>query len=199
MPTGYTAAIKDGITFEKFALDCARAFGALVTMRDDPWDAPIPDRIEPSDYHQKKLEETHSEIDRVSAMSLAELADTAVADFRNELQTYQDYIAKEADLLVKYESMLEKVQEWTPPTSEHTGLKDFMLEQITSSIEFDCGSSYWYEQIAKLREQTPEEWKESRLAKLHKDLAYHEDEHRKEIERASQRTAWIRALKISLK
>jgi RNA polymerase primary sigma factor len=32
MPTGYTAAIKDGISFEKFALQGARAFGALVTL-----------------------------------------------------------------------------------------------------------------------------------------------------------------------
>jgi hypothetical protein len=47
MPTGYTAPIADGMTFEQFALGCARAFGALVTMRDEPSDAPIPERLEP--------------------------------------------------------------------------------------------------------------------------------------------------------
>jgi hypothetical protein len=36
MPTGYTAAIKDGISFEKFVWDCARGMGALVMMRDEP-------------------------------------------------------------------------------------------------------------------------------------------------------------------
>ncbi|KKK60691.1 hypothetical protein LCGC14_3021870, partial [marine sediment metagenome] len=31
MPTGYTACIKDGISFEKFVMQCARAMGACVT------------------------------------------------------------------------------------------------------------------------------------------------------------------------
>ena len=36
MPTGYTDKIKDGITFKEYAMGCARAFGALITMRDNP-------------------------------------------------------------------------------------------------------------------------------------------------------------------
>jgi hypothetical protein len=34
MPTGYTAKIYNGVpqTFEEFALDCARTFGALITL-----------------------------------------------------------------------------------------------------------------------------------------------------------------------
>lgn len=40
MPTGYTDAIKDGISFNQFILSCARAFGALITMRDEPSSVP---------------------------------------------------------------------------------------------------------------------------------------------------------------
>ena len=45
MPTGYTADIQDGkiTTLREYALSCARAFGALIMMRDDPHDAPIAD------------------------------------------------------------------------------------------------------------------------------------------------------------
>ena len=57
MPTGFTCDIKDGITFERFALNCARAFGALINMRDDSLDAEIPDEIKPSDHHVKALAE----------------------------------------------------------------------------------------------------------------------------------------------
>lgn len=42
MPTGYTADIKDGITFRDFALRCARAFGATIMQRDE--DISIPPR-----------------------------------------------------------------------------------------------------------------------------------------------------------
>ena len=42
MPTGYTAIIEDdpNCTFEQYLMRCARAFGATVTMRDDPLDKP---------------------------------------------------------------------------------------------------------------------------------------------------------------
>ena len=38
MPTGYTLDLYNGkdITFEEFVLKCARAFGALIDMRDEP-------------------------------------------------------------------------------------------------------------------------------------------------------------------
>ena len=47
MPTGYTCQIETGITFEQFALNCSRAFGALSNMRDDPSGTPIPNKIKP--------------------------------------------------------------------------------------------------------------------------------------------------------
>ena len=41
MPTGYTAEILNGEikTFPEFAKKCARAFGAMIHMRDDSLDA----------------------------------------------------------------------------------------------------------------------------------------------------------------
>lgn len=43
MPTGYTADLMEkGMEFKPFVLQCARAFGALITMRDDSLDAPSP-------------------------------------------------------------------------------------------------------------------------------------------------------------
>lgn len=37
MPTGYTASVQEGkvTEFRDFAMECARAFGALVMMRDE--------------------------------------------------------------------------------------------------------------------------------------------------------------------
>jgi hypothetical protein len=194
MPTGYTAAIADGITFEQFALNCARAFGALVTMRDDPADAAIPDRIEPSDYHQRKLEETHVELDRLRAMTLEQCRAAADDAFAVELQCWQDRCDKRKDLAGQYAAMLANVEAWTPPTPDHVGLKEFMAKQIRESIDWDCSDKY---------DEPPERkstdgWIAIRTAELQRYLAYHEEEYRKEVERAAQRTAWIQALKASL-
>jgi len=55
MPTGYTNCIKDGVTFEQFVWKCARAMGALVMMRDEPSNAPIPVKFEPSNYYAEEV------------------------------------------------------------------------------------------------------------------------------------------------
>ena len=194
MPTGYTAPIADGITFEQYALSCARAFGACVSMRDDPNDAPIPERFEPSDYHQRKLEETHAELDRVSAMTREQIAAAADEAFSAELQRWQDRRDRRSKLRGQYEAMLASVEAWKPPTTEHVGLQEFMAKQIRESIDWDCSDKY---------DDAPERksadgWIAVRASELRRDLNYHEAEHRKEVERASQRTEWVKALRASL-
>lgn len=62
MPTGYTAAIADGIDFKTYALSCARAFGALVEMRDEPANAPIPEEFKPSSYYVTSLASAREEV-----------------------------------------------------------------------------------------------------------------------------------------
>lgn len=59
MPTGYTASVADGTTttLRAFALQCARAFGATVTMRDDPMSAEIPERFEPGGFYRRLMEQ----------------------------------------------------------------------------------------------------------------------------------------------
>jgi len=70
MPTGYTAKLMEsGQTFQDFVMQCARAFGACVMMRDDPMDAPIPERFEPSDYNVKRLAEAKAELVKLQAMT----------------------------------------------------------------------------------------------------------------------------------
>ena len=61
MPTGYTHDIPAGITFRQFALNCARAFGANIAMRDDPADKPI-EVYEPSDYSAKAITKATNEL-----------------------------------------------------------------------------------------------------------------------------------------
>lgn len=86
MPTGYTASVQDGkITeFRDFAMQCARAFGATITMRDDPSDAPIPEAFEPENYNAKRLIEAQEEIARLNAMTDDEKAAKEIREAREE-------------------------------------------------------------------------------------------------------------------
>jgi hypothetical protein len=194
MPTGYTAPIADGITFEQYAWSCARAFGALVTMRDEPNNAPIPERFEPSDYHQKALEHTHTELNRLLGLSADHIADEAQKDFREQRDAHSRRMQRAADLRVKYEAMLAKVHAWESPSPDHDLYKAFMASQIVESMQWDCDTSH--DEMPEC--QAPAAWIADRLAQLRKDLAYHENGHREEVERTDKRNQWIKALRDSL-
>ena len=107
-------------------------------MRDESWDTPIPTKIEPSDYHAKAIVEAQKEFSKYSNMPLKQAEILSKKSYQKELRYYAIYNKKNASLKRKYEAMLAKVNKWTPPTPDHENLKKFMIEQIESSIKFDC-------------------------------------------------------------
>lgn len=199
MPTSYTDAIKDGITFGQFALGCARAFGALVLMRDDSSDTPIPQKFEVSEYHEKKIESLRLEITEIEQAGDSELEKQMQEERDAERIRLLNSIKKEKSLRAKYDAMLVSAKEWTPPTSEHKGLKTFMIEQIESSIKWDCEGDWAQEGLDRLKETVSvTSYRAQELAKLTKSVAYHTNEHEKEVERTAGRNEWVSALRGSL-
>jgi hypothetical protein len=194
MPTGYTAAIADNITFERYALNCARAFGALVHMRDDPSDAPIPDRIEPCDFYKKSLEGAHQTLDRISTWTSEQIEIEYLAHYEDLVRSHAKRHQGSADLRAKYTAMLLAVRAWTAPTPDHVKFKEFMEDQIIQSIAFDCDVSY--DRVPEAQE--PSQWHAEWIADLKANIARYEDEHQKEVRRAHERTQWIKALRESL-
>lgn len=198
MPTGYTAAIEKGITFKQFALDCARAFGALIAMRDEPADAVIPDEFQPSDYNQRCLDNAMKLMSELKRMSLKQCAEQAKTDFESQTKHHLEGISKGQKLLKKYEAMLEEVNDWEPPSKDHEELKKFMAEQIQSSINFDCDVSYHDDKLKELRLLDAKEWKKQAVEKAMKDIAYHSKAQLKENQRVAECNKWLRQLRESL-
>lgn len=196
MPTGYTADIPKGITFEQYALNCARAFGALVTMRDDPKDAPIPDELQPSSHSSdllKKVKARLAELESMAEEDIEREAERSHRDAEKHRLGRLDEIAKQE---AAYREMLAKVNSWTCPTPDHQEFGNFMREQIEKTIDFDCDAKYYSEPTPRL---TGMQWLESQIAQALRDIAYHEKSYAEEVERTNQRNAWIKALRESLK
>ena len=196
MPTGYTCDIPNGIDFKTYALNCARAFGACVELRDEPFGGDkIPDSFEPSDYHLKEAKKLREELDAHTSMSDEELAVAAAKEWESQESHRLEMLGNIAKQRAAYEAMLEKVKAWTPPTPGHEALKTFMQDQIEQSIKFDCYTKYY---------ETPAErpswldWAGEQRQKLEADLEYHEKKYEEEKKRAANQTAWVRALRASL-
>jgi len=202
MPTGYTAPIQDGISFKEFVMSCARAFGALILMRDGPSDAPIP-VFKPDSHHKNELERAGKKLGRLNKMTVGKAFKMAKRkariNFLDEKEYYRERIKESKDLRKKYQDMLAQVRTWQPPTKNHCGLKRFMIQQIKSSINFDCIDDYYEgKDLLNSEPLPPGSFLAAMLQKLSEDIRYHSKEWRKEVKRSKERNEWVGALLKSL-
>lgn len=198
MPTGYTAKIMDGQTFEGFIWSCARGFGALVTMRDDPADAPIPEEFKPEPYHPTQMGVARAQLEEIRTMRISTGERMAKQAFEAETESNENRIREARELQAKYEAILAQVRDWEPPTADHVGLKELMVSQLENSIEFDCTSTISYYEKNRPVLLTGEQWMGKVAEEAQRSLAYHRDAFEKEKERVNSRNAWVRALRESL-
>lgn len=196
MPTGYTADVQSGkvTEFRDFAMCCARAFGALIHMRDDPMSAEIPDAIKPStDDNEKALADAEARLAKFRAMTERQAESAAKKAHAKALAAHEAYEAEKRLQRKRYETMLLKVTQWTPPTPDHRGLKKFMQEQLAESIKFDC-----YKPGDPPLPLSGAAWLHGEIERAQRDVEYHTKQIAEELERAASRTQWVRALRESL-
>ena len=203
MPTGYTAGILDGTitTFPQFAKLCMRVFGATVHLRDESLDKEYEPRV-PNDYHLKEIYKAKQSI--INAQNLTD--DEIVAAQKKQLEGTKKYHLESIEEAKKSTNQINKIlfdiRKWQPPTPEHTGIKDFMIDQIEKTINSDCKTDYHDEGLIeteiKLLTINASEIREQMIEQAKKDLVYHNAENLKEIQRCEQSNKWVTDLLVSL-
>jgi len=194
MPTGYTNKIIEGCTFERFVWTCARAFGANVEMRDSSSDAKIV-KYKVGSYHSVELKRAKKELAKFKKMTTEQIKKQCELENNKILTDYERNKTAEKLLLAKYEIMLERVQKWNPPSTEHNKLKDFMTDQIQDSIKFDCSMDDY---LMPPQKMTPEKWINERIESAQQNIDYHTKEYREECERVKGRNNWNKLLEESV-
>lgn len=196
MPTGYTVKIKDDVSFAEFALNCARAFGACISLRDEPGGGErIPESFAPSSYHIDAADKAKTRLMQLKDLSEEECEIKALEVYKQAEDRRLENLRENNDLLKKYLMMLERINAWEAPTPDHIKLKEFMIEQVRTSIKHDCSNGYYEKRTER---KSGNEWLASEIDVERKSLAYHSAEHEKEVSRAASRTKWIAELRDSL-
>jgi hypothetical protein len=193
MATGYTSGVVFGevTSFADFAKTCARAFGALVGFRDDPVSPDIPTEVKPdTSYYEERLSDLCEEFEKISAMD--ELSYSAFADEEESerRQATEKYISSCASEDARIAAMQSMVNAWTPPTDDHCGLKDFMIQQLSISKHGDV--RHWHSKVE------PRKSREDRIAAIESEIAGFETKIAKEKISADLKTEWIQQLLSSL-
>lgn len=194
MPTGYTHNVVDGkITeFADFAMQCARAFGALITMRDDPMDAAIPEEIKPeTSYYADSLAREMKRMGEIQAMTNAEVDAAAQAEHDGAMASRAKYLADKDAESGRLNAMLSKVRAWQPPTPDHVEMKKFMIEQLTISMPGE-----YVPAIPILLDGAT--WRKEQIDSLAKAVVRSQKYVDEEIARAKSRTEWVKNLRASL-
>lgn len=196
MPTGYTAAVQDGkiTTLQQFALQCARAFGALIYMRDDNMDAPIPEILpRGGEYRRERVLEDLARLAELERLSPIEAQRRCQAHNLREIQAWADYCDRNGIHAARYKTMIAQVEAWSPPTPDHVHLQTFMLDQLRISLQ-DCRSDY----ITYPQRLRWPEWLEKQRLLARGDIARYSQDDEVEQVRADSRQRWIDDLRQSL-
>lgn len=197
MPTGYTYKLLKGKgqTFPEFAKTCARAFGAFVHMRDDSMDKPLPKTVKVDKYHEKSLKKANARLVKLQAMSPAQKTIYGAKLLERDIKhciSARNKVLKENGIL---QQMAEKVRNWTPPTSEHINLKEFMLQQLNTS---ETGTGYYDELLEKLQAMGPADAYKKDLENTLWEVNYHMEKMGEEKKRIEGANLWIKNLFESL-
>ena len=203
MPTGYTAGILNCTvtTFPQFAKLCMRAFGATIHLRDEGLNTEYKPRV-PSDYHLEAIKGAEQLIIDAQKLTDDEIVDIRKKELEGSKKYYLEAIEKAKKAAIEMDKMLSDVLKWQPPTPDHIGIKDFMIEQIVKTIDFDCKTDYHDKKLIKIESQLlntdASEIRKQMIEQAERDLAYHREENLKEIQRCEQSNKWVTDLLSSL-
>jgi hypothetical protein len=195
MPTGYTAAVVEGkADFRQFALNCMRAFGAMIEFRDDPI-SEVTTEIPKPTYHDEQLIGAIAEFNLFTGLSEEEKLAWATQHINSQQGRASRYAAKEKEENARLKAVAEQVSAWNPPTDDHREYKNFMLQQIKISMNDE---TYSEKSIATADALQAEDVIKQHIAALADSVSYHTKGAKEDAKRWAERTAWIKAIVDSL-
>lgn len=196
MPTGYTQGILDGSiqSFNEFAKLCMRNFGACMHMRDEPFDAEYKP-AQPSEYYQEKIDKCKAELLLIESKSDEDFKADAIDVLKTELSLIQKMIDKCKENQVILYSFMKQAKAFVPPTPDHDGIKEFMIDQIKSTIDYDGNSSYYEERRASIESEiigfNVSDYRLKKIKALNKDLMYYKQQLSNDIDRCNKANKWV--------
>lgn len=203
MGTGYTNGILNGDikSFKQFATQCIRAFGGAIHMRDDAWNAEYrPDVVD--DYYIKQANEYKTKIKKLQKMSDKEILVSKRKELTEDRDRYLKYINERKENFKKLQEYLDQAKQYEPPTPEHEGIKEFMIQQLTDTIKWDSDTSYFENELKNINEELehidPIQIRKTMIQMYQEDIERSEKRYKEEEERINNRNEWARQYLESL-
>lgn len=197
MPSGLTAIIGDSenCSLSDFAFKCATQF--VVYCRDNDYDLRTKIFELASLHYGIELAKSKKRLEEFEALSMEEIkkiqeeeaSDTVK---RNELRKKNNQV-----LTKKYNDMLQKAMAWEAPESCKS-LKEFMIEQIKSSIQYDCYDESTESVETSSAIVSTEEYRKKRIEYMKDDIEYFGKKAEREMKYIDSVNSFLNDLRTSL-
>ncbi len=192
MPTGYTyPIIEKNIGFREFALECAKAF--CIESRDTN---ELPTEIKASTWSGEQLQEYVKEFEDIKLMTDRECQKAALEDRARRILSIKESRASTKAADDKILAMIESVKKFKPPTKNHLKYKEFMLEQLTTSLSGGMTEER-YNLEEKQLENPPsgKKWRAEKMKSIKWHIRYHKKEQKKDDRNAKIGNRWLKQLR----
>jgi hypothetical protein len=165
----------------------------------------IPDKVETTSTTNFYLKEIDKYTNRITCLKdltpdAAELL--AKKDYEEHVAKAETVVAEARKNKQILESMLIQVEAWKPPTEDHEGMKENMVDDLKREInklERNYNPDDWiFQSVYLVKRQTGKEWHAEKLEKAKKCLKYCIKELAKETTRIESRNKWVKELKDNL-
>lgn len=208
MPTGYTYKVVDGTStsLKEFALDCAKAFGALIELKDAPRDAKIPVKLDDSSITRARDSWTQAS-DRwkeLQAYTETEWKKLSYNRWLESLESRRNYRLRNEQERTRVNMMLEKVRAWKAKYSpedlknkEKIEYFNFLEQQLTISYPYKLDD---YEK-AENDPIAPMDWETFRNEEIKRfldEISYRSENLEETIEREEGKQKWIDDLRTMI-
>jgi hypothetical protein len=197
MPTGYTAEIIDGkvTTFKEFAQKCMRAFGSTIHMRDEPLDKKyVPRKVEK--YYIESVKEAKKKLDELKKADDQFFINKVKGELKSDYTYYEEKLEKVLESKARLDSILKDAKNWSPPTEDHTGIKDFMIQQLEETLKYDGNTEYYETELKEIKKKMESPIDISTIRKemiedAEEDLENSKNRLEEEIKRCDDSNKWV--------
>lgn len=195
MATGYTYDITNDISFEEFALSCSRAF---IYHQRDAEGAFKPQLAQMTASMVEELDGALTYLNELKVMNIPAQQEYGIGIIRERKARLQEMFNAAIELRRKYESMLIKVCDWPLPNREFSQFKQFMVDQITGSIDADCDTDYFVKEQIILESKDPLDCYTEQLRIAESSLRHINELVDKEARAIERNNSWISDLYAGL-
>ena len=150
-------------------------------------------KLKLSNWHVEQLEKATKRLIKVENWNKDKAEAAAEVAYQEAKESYESILAQQTKTRQHSENMLLRVKDWIPPTSNHEGLKQLMIKELTDTIN----SSNRFA-LSLPQRLSGSEYVKKEVASAQKHIEYHKKEYTKEVKYSEERTNWVCALRDSL-